>query len=220
MHRHEVFRSDRIRVTEQLIRKVDASRILEVGAGDFSFVHLKQPGSSWIRADFAPPCDVVCDFGASDATLPFPSAQFDLVVCTEVIEHLLWPQQLLGDIARVLLPQGSILISVPNIASLSYRAAWLLGHVPSCAASANLPLELDSTTYRLADGRLVGGHVIDFNRRRLLRLLGHCGFVAENCMGSGIFWHRQILPYWMVPPAFASNLICLARKDNEPGCYP
>jgi SAM-dependent methyltransferase len=214
LQRHEVFHSDRIRVTEQLIRETGASRVLEVGAGDYSFDYLKQPGSSWLKADNSPPCDVVCDFNASDATLPFPSAQFDLVICTEVIEHLLWPQQLLGEIARVLLPQGSLLISVPNIASLSYRAAWLLGHLPSCAASANLPPELDSTTYRLADGRLVGGHVIDFNRGRLLRLLGHCGFVAENCRGSGIIWHRQILPYWMVPSALASNLICIARKKS------
>lgn len=212
MQRHEVHRSDRIRVTEQLIRKTGACRVLEVGAGDYSFDYLRQRNSSWFRVDFAPPCDVLCNFGAEDATLPFPAAQFDLVVCTEVIEHLLWPQQLLKEIERVLLPKGYFLVSVPNIASLSYRAAWLLGHIPSCAASANLPPELGSTTYRLSDGRLVGGHVLDFNRSRLLRLLGNSGFVVESCKGSGIFWHRQILPYWLLPSGLGSNLICLARK--------
>lgn len=214
MHRHEVYRSHRMRVTEQMIRRTGACRVLEVGAGDYSFDYLRQPDSLWLKVDFAPPCDLLCDIGAEDATLPFSPAQFDLVVCTEVIEHLLWPQQLLREIARVLLPQGHLLVSVPNIASLSYRVAWLLGRIPSCAASANLPPEFGSTTYQLSDGCLVGGHVLDFNRSRLLRLLVHSGFAPENWRGSGIFWHRQILPHWMVPPGLASNLICLARKTT------
>ncbi|MBN1811539.1 MAG: class I SAM-dependent methyltransferase [Anaerolineae bacterium] len=51
----------------------------------------------------------------SDGTrLPFPSSAFDIVLCSEVVEHVLNPQSLLGEIARVLEPDGYLLLSTPN----------------------------------------------------------------------------------------------------------
>jgi len=44
MERHEVFRSDRIRVTERLITSCKAVRVLEIGAGDYSFDYLRLSG--------------------------------------------------------------------------------------------------------------------------------------------------------------------------------
>lgn len=212
MERHGVSVSTRIRVTETMISSVGAQDVLELGAGDYSFQYVHQDGT-WCKADFAAPCDVICDFGVQDVSLPFDDASFDLVICTEVLEHMLWPQNLLREMVRVLRPNGSLIASVPNIASLSYRAAWLLGRIPSCAASGNLPPELGSTTYRLADGSLVGGHVIDFNQSRFEQLLNYSGFAVKRMAGCGIFWHRQIIPHWLLPASLSSNLICLAQKS-------
>jgi len=214
MKRHEVFRSDRIRVTEDLIRKLDVKAVLEVGAGDYSFEYAKNKVKvSWKKADFAPPCDVMCDLNFDKLVLPFDTETFDLIICTEVLEHMLWPQRLLKEFHRVLIPEGKILVSVPNITSLSYRLAWLMGRIPSCAASGNLPPELGSTAYRKNDESLVGGHVIDFDLKRLQGLLNLTGFKAVIIRGSGIIWHRQILPHWLVPPSLSSNIICLAEKS-------
>lgn len=213
MERRNVIKTARICVTEEMVRNVDAKNILELGAGDYSFSHLNADDGKWCRADIAPPCDVSCDFGAQDARLPFENGSFDLVICTQVLEHMLWPQNLLREMARVLRPNGSLIASVPNIASLSYRAAWLLGRIPSCAASGNLPPELGSTTYRLADGSLIGGHVVDFNQSRFERLLNYSGFAVKRMAGCGIFWHRQIIPHWLLPASLSSNLICLAQKS-------
>lgn len=213
MERHGVSVSTRILVTETMIRNVGAKDVLELGAGDYSFQYLHREGT-WCEADFAEPCDVLCDFGVQGVVLPFEDASFDLVICTEVLEHMLWPQNLLREMARVLRPNGSLIASVPNIASLSYRAAWLLGRIPSCAASGNLPPEMGSTTYRLADGSLVGGHVIDFNQSRFELLLKYSGFTVKRMAGCGIFWHRQIIPHWLLPASLSSNLICLAQKTD------
>lgn len=46
--------------------------------------------------------------------LPFEDAEFDLIVCFEVIEHLAKPEALLPELARVLAPSGTLLISTPN----------------------------------------------------------------------------------------------------------
>ncbi len=212
LDRKSVWRSGRVRVTEALIRECDARAVLEVGAGDHSFRPEAGGGSSWIRLDFAPPCDVLYNVNDDRTHLPFREGSFDLVVCTEVIEHLLWPQHLVAETFRVLRPGGAIVVSVPNIVSASYRVAWLLGHLPSCAASANIPTELGSTAYRTNDGRYVGGHVVDFTRRRLELLLRQAGFEVRRMKGSGIIWRWQVLPPWAVPASLASNLICLARR--------
>jgi SAM-dependent methyltransferase len=215
IRKHKVFRSDRIKITEKILKDLSAETVLEIGSGDYSFDYLKEIAKLiWIKADFSPPCDIICNFNAAKLILPFSEGAFDLIICTEVLEHLLWPQQLLKEINRVLSINGKALFSVPNISSLSYRVAWLFGHIPSCAATGNLPLELGRTAYRRANGEVIGGHVIDFNRKRILELIKHTGFKVIDTKGSGIIWHKQIFPHWIVPVFLASNIICLATKEG------
>jgi len=55
--------------------------------------------------------DVICVAEA----LPFPDRSFDIVLCTEVLEHTRKPFQVMDEIARVLKPGGYLLLSVPFI---------------------------------------------------------------------------------------------------------
>lgn len=52
---------------------------------------------------------------------------FDVVVCADVLEHLAQPETLLARIHEWLKPGGSLLVSLPNIANVSVRAAILFG---------------------------------------------------------------------------------------------
>ncbi len=213
--KHEVFRTDRIKVTENILRDLRADTVLEIGSGDYSFDYIKDRRRLiWIKADFSLPCDILCDFNSANLSLPFGEGAFDLIICTEVLEHLLWPQQVLKEVNRVLSMDGKAVFSVPNISSLSYRVAWLFGHIPSCAATGNLPLELGRTAYRRANGRVIGGHVIDFNMKRILDLVVSTGFKVVDVKGSGIIWHKQIFPHCIVHISLASNIICLATKEG------
>ncbi len=49
---------------------------------------------------------------ASIYDMPFPNNSFDLVICTEVLEHLKTPSLAIEEVKRV--SRGNILISVPN----------------------------------------------------------------------------------------------------------
>lgn len=60
-----------------------------------------------------------------DATkLPFKNNSFDVVVCSEVLEHVPDPKLLIKEIKRVIKKSGNIIISVPN--EFNWRLARLL----------------------------------------------------------------------------------------------
>lgn len=59
---------------------------------------------------------------AAGEELPLPSGAFDTVVCWDVIEHVRDPSLVLAEIARVLRPGGSALVTVIN------RRAWVDPH--------------------------------------------------------------------------------------------
>ncbi len=58
--------------------------------------------------------------------LPYPDASFDLVLLTEVIEHLENHRAAICELARVLKPGGTLIVTTPNIMRLDSRLAFLL----------------------------------------------------------------------------------------------
>jgi SAM-dependent methyltransferase len=84
-------------------------RVVNVGAGE----DRQRYGRRVVRVDaFAPQPDVRADLGAS---LPFADRAFDGGVCTEVLEHVSDARLLLRELARVLKPGATLLVSVPFI---------------------------------------------------------------------------------------------------------
>ena len=61
--------------------------------------------------------------------LPFEDGTFDVVVMTEVIEHLLYPWDTLREIRRVLKPDGILLLSFPNFLNFPWLAIRVLGEL-------------------------------------------------------------------------------------------
>ena len=63
---------------------------------------------------------------ADAGCLPFNGNCFDLIICSEVIEHTICPKTILLEFRRVLKPDGCLIISLPNWISL-YGLARKLG---------------------------------------------------------------------------------------------
>jgi predicted TPR repeat methyltransferase len=71
------------------------------------------------------------DWRSTDALSAGPWAgPFDTVVCADVLEHLPEPERLLERIAGWLSPGGILLVSLPNVANVTVRAALLAGRFP------------------------------------------------------------------------------------------
>jgi SAM-dependent methyltransferase len=101
--------------------------------------------------------------------LPFADASFDLVVASEVLEHLVDDRGAIAELTRVLRPDGRVAISVPRAGPEGLN--WAL-----------------SRQYHEVDG----GHVRIYRRRQLLGRLEAAGLRLVRSR------HRHALhsPYW------------------------
>jgi len=101
------------------------ARVLELGCGAGTYVrYLAGLGYRVVGVDYAVPClhramaadpQRVGRYAAADAyALPFAAKCFDLVVCIGVLQALTRPDHLLDEIARVLGPQGVLVVEALN----------------------------------------------------------------------------------------------------------
>lgn len=80
---------------------------------------------------------------ASADRLPFPAGSFDVVLCTEVLEHVPDPRAVLAELLRVVAPGGRVVVSVPNEANIDRvkrmirRTPGLRGLLRTLAAEGN-----------------------------------------------------------------------------------
>ena len=70
-------------------------------------------------------------FNVETDDFPYPDASFDVVIFSELIEHLgLNPVRVLSEIHRVLRPQGRVVVTTPNFLSLERLESYLYGTRP------------------------------------------------------------------------------------------
>jgi len=112
-----------------------------------------------------------CDLDEED--IPFEDGFFDLVVCGEVIEHIRDTDGLILKIARVLRPEGCLIISTPNLASILNRVFICMGLQP-------LYTEVSSrkSTYgnRFRRDLVPPGHIRNFTYGAFKEIVEHNGF--------------------------------------------
>lgn len=93
------------------------ARVLDVGAGDAPyaelFAHTEYVTLDWESSPHAG--GRTAAISASADAIPLPDASFDIVVLTQVLEHVRRPAVVLGEIARVLRPGGTLLATVPFV---------------------------------------------------------------------------------------------------------
>ncbi|MBN2284751.1 MAG: class I SAM-dependent methyltransferase [Deltaproteobacteria bacterium] len=108
----------------------------------------------------------------SDITkLPFPDESFDIVICSEVLEHIPEHEKAVREIIRVLKPGKSLVVTVPRY--FPERICWALSE--------------DYHTEK-------GGHVRIYRKKELINLLESAG---TRCVSRG-FAHALHSPYWWI----------------------
>ena len=101
--------------------------------------------------------------------LPFASASFDCVICSEVLEHIPEHENALKELVRILKPQGDLVVSVPRY--FTEKICWLI-----------------STAYYNEEG----GHVRIYKKKKLQKMLANQGV---KCWKIN-YKHALHAPYW------------------------
>ena len=90
------------------------ARMLDAGAGESAyrvhFAHVAYESADFQQVDKAyAPVDHVCTLDA----IPVEDRRYDLVLCTQVLEHIPEPAAVLRELHRVLLPGGALWLTAP-----------------------------------------------------------------------------------------------------------
>lgn len=101
-------------------------KVIDIGAGD-QFLRDRLPEKvRYISLDIdenSKP-DIVCDL---NKRLPIKNNSYDFVICTEVLEHTLYPRKIIKEIKRITKQDGFIIITLPNEYNFYLRFKFLLG---------------------------------------------------------------------------------------------
>ena len=92
---------------------------LACGSGEYSHILLKR-GYDVTSVDIKKLCNGLNFTKCSADNLPFKEHTFDMVICTEAIEHFDNPFNVLGEIKRVLKTNGILIMTTPNLMSLRF----------------------------------------------------------------------------------------------------
>lgn len=101
--------------------------------------------------------------------LPFSDGSFDVVVCSEVLEHIADNRTAVAELLRILKPWGDLAVTVPRF--LPERICWVLSKAYHCEP---------------------GGHIRIYKKEELLKLLKEAG---ANCRRIR-YRHGLHAPYW------------------------
>ncbi len=107
-------------VRQQAAAVQNGARVLDVGAGSCPYRHAFAH-CEYRTQDFTALEGEQLRFGeygtidfVSDASeIPVESASFDVVLCTEVLEHVPNPDRVISEFARILKPGGRLLLTAP-----------------------------------------------------------------------------------------------------------
>lgn len=102
------------------------------------------------------------DFVHADAKkLPFKDKSFDVILCTETLEHVTDPKLVLLEIKRVLQDDGSLIVSMDS-GNFLFRTVWFVWT-------------------QFGPGKVwQGAHIQHFTGKILEKMIVDCGFVIEK----------------------------------------
>jgi 2-polyprenyl-3-methyl-5-hydroxy-6-metoxy-1,4-benzoquinol methylase len=196
----------------KMVRELNRGPILDVGAaqgmlgqllhGSGLEIDAVEPNPQWADAARAFYRNV---HAGTIETCPQPPHKYQLIICGDVLEHVVDPVTVLKQLQQCATPDATFIISVPNVAHIAVRMLLLFGFFPQMARGILDRTHLhfytrDTAQQMLADAGLQIEHI-------------SCTPVPTNEMGTMM---RAAAPLQRIalkifPRLFAMQWIFLAR---------
>lgn len=141
--------------------------------------------------------------------LPYKDEMFDIIVCSEVLEHLLNPKIVLEELYRVLKWGGGLYVTTPNRENIPRKIGGikLREHIEKDCVK--------SDPFQNIDGPY--GHISNLSSKELIQMVKNMGFKVEKIKKGSLIYG---LPYFdRHQVLFGIILIIDAILDCLPGTY-
>lgn len=191
-------------IVKELIRN-NRCRVLDVGCGDGSLlepfcgsqecygvdvseVQLKKARMKGIRT---------CRIDLERERLPFANDFFDLIVCSETIEHLLDADNLLQEIHRTVRLGGAFILTFPNV---NQPISWLMQIL------FDLPPRFSA--------RYKSPHVRDYTLRIVKNVLVNFDFEISDVTGTYVYPSEDRISQWLAKsfPRVSEKIVIVSKK--------
>lgn len=200
--------SIRTKLILEMLPKVKFEKILDIGCGVGTTIKaLEGRCNEIVGLDIYPigkerhPELDMREYDLNKGKLDLEDNVFDLVICTDVLEHLFYPNAILSEIKRVLKSTGCAIISLPNAHNIYNRRDLLFGrHISEHGrfdsyrhhyfTSIREDIEFIETQFKIAEVRY---QWIDY---------GKVGMIAR---------------FWRNPNLFAVGIMMLCDGQEEGG---
>ncbi len=219
LHKERYFET--LQVLERFVPDT-ALKILDIGTSHFTLLLRKKyahvttidGGTGWKKPVQSQ--DIIFKrFDLRDKGIPFEPESFDVVLCSEVIEHIPYtPTRLLEWCYRLVRPNGLLLLATPNATSYYHRRDFLFGKVPFA-----LPPQDDHSAS--------WGHVREYTMREMKDSLTAAKFSLLHAEYPW-YWNRfprigiisrlkGILMHglFILVPSFRDALLLVAKKTSD-----
>jgi methionine biosynthesis protein MetW len=132
--------------------------------------------------------------------LPFENEFFDLIVCSETVEHLLDIDNLLSEIYRSLRLGGTFILTFPNI---NQPISWIMGIVY------DLPPRFSA--------RYKSPHVRDYTLRIIRNIMRNFGFTIIQETGTYVFPFENKFSQWLASsfPRLSEKIVVVSKKGKK-----
>jgi SAM-dependent methyltransferase len=145
----------------------------------------------------------VAEFNLESDRMPFSNCSFDIIILNQILEHTKELFFIFDELARVLKPDGILIIGVPNLAAWHDRLMLLLGEQPTGM-------------------KVLGPHVRGFTKNGFIKFIeAAASFKVESVKGAGFLPFPIPLAKLLATifPSYASSLFLKVRRLQSPKTF-
>jgi SAM-dependent methyltransferase len=186
---------------EQLSKIPQGSMVLDVGVGSAPYWHLR-PDLAWHGLDINEG-EKVDYLIAKDKDWPIPNESFDVVFCTQVIEHVEVPEFMVSQVKRVLKPGGLVILNAPFLYPFH-------GMPEDHSRFTTSQLRFLFKDYEISECGILGG--VGSSMATI-----YLNFINYKISGNIILQLAKLvfLPIWLFGNAVTNlTLVCIDKIDN------
>jgi predicted SAM-dependent methyltransferase len=205
---------EKMRIVEKILfRFGPTDRVIDLGCGEGVLVQkYRQHGWNIIGLDANYESEFV--IRGNLLTTQFPSASFDLILCLDVLEHLIFADQekAVKEITRILRPGGTLILGLPNLAHFASRLSFLVkGRLLRTSGIERHPGDRPIEEYL----RLIAPYYSVVERHGIFPTFLLISLLTIWKPAKSMFLHRIYNRLWAYPNwCFLNLLLCVRKTDR------